>query len=142
MDKENRHGSGGFFNGFILGLLVGAGLVFLFGTNKGKKVLQMLLEQVEESTELSDLLEIPEGEEEEYFDAIEESPEETSFRESEEREMELSEEPEEDDDIRHEFQNGHHHEHHEHHEHREEVHHKPVAKVKRFFRGSSKKLVS
>lgn len=118
MDHENKHGGSGFFNGFILGLLVGAGLVFLFGTAKGKRVLQMLLEQVEENTELSELLEIPEGEEDEYFDAIEEEPE-----------MELADEPEED--IRHEFQNGHKHE-----------EHKPAAKVKRFFRGPSKKLVS
>lgn len=120
MEHDNRHGGGGFFNGFILGLLVGAGLVFLFGTAKGKKVLQMLLEQVEENTELSELLEIPEGEEDEYFDAIEEEPE-----------MELSEEP----DIRHEFQKGSH-------MRESEKSHKPVAKVKRFFRGPSKKLVS
>lgn len=122
MDHDNRqHSSGGFFNGFILGLLVGAGLVFLFGTSKGKRVLQMLLEQVEENTELSELLEIPEGEEDEYFDAIEEEPE-----------MRMEEEPK--DEIRHVFQNGHHHD--------DEKSHKPVAKVKRFFRGPSKKLVS
>lgn len=129
MDRENRHGGPGFFNGFILGLLVGAGLVFLFGTSKGKRVLQMLLEQVEENTELSDLLEIPEGEEEEYFDAVEEepgmeSPKGTSFREAAETEHE----------VKHEFQNGHHHE--------EAQPHKPVSKVKRFFRGPSKKMVS
>ena len=120
MEHDNRHSGGGFFNGFILGLLVGAGLVFLFGTAKGKKVLQMLLEQVEENTELSELLEIPEGEEDAYFDAIEEEPE-----------MELSEKS---DEIRHEFQKGSHSQ--------AEKSHKPVAKVKRFFRGPSKKLVS
>lgn len=123
MDHDNRHGGSGFFNGFILGLLVGAGIVFLFGTAKGKRVLQMLLEQVEENTELSELLEIPEGEEDEYFDAIEADPED-----------EIAAEPTEED-IRHEFQNGH--------KNGETSHaHKPVAKVKRFFRGSSKKLVS
>ncbi len=131
MDKENRHGSSGFFNGFILGLLVGAGLVFLFGTSKGKRVLQMLLEQVEENTELSELLEIPEGEEEEYLGAIEEDPD-----------MEMEEQPasknhpsfDEREELRHQFQNGHHHE--------ESRSPKPVAKVKRFFRGPSKKMVS
>lgn len=68
----SEHKGSSFFNGFILGLLLGAGLVFLFGTNKGRKVLQMLLEQVEENTELSELLEIPEGEEEEYMEGLEE----------------------------------------------------------------------
>lgn len=131
MDDHRHHGGSGFFNGFVLGLLVGAGLVFLFGTSKGKKVLQMLLEQVEENTELADLLEIPEGEEEEYFDAIEEEPEEvdkspkgTSFSEAA---------PEEEERYVREV-----------HTHHEEKKHspKPVAKIKRFFRGSPKKLVS
>lgn len=120
MENGNKSG-GGFFNGFILGLLVGAGLVFLFGTQKGKRVLQLLLEQVEENTELSDLLEIPEDEDEEYFDAIEEEPEE-------ELEPHHEEEPEEVDMP---VRNG---------------HHSPVAKttakVKRFFKGSPKKLIS
>lgn len=130
MDEHRHHGGPGFFNGFILGLLVGAGLVFLFGTSKGKKVLQMLLEQVEENTELSDLLEIPEGEEEEYFDAIEEDSEEVSPRGtsfSEEDEVEDEERPV--------------HEVHAHHQ-EKKTSVKPVAKIKRFFRGSPKKLVS
>lgn len=117
MENEHKHHGGGFFNGFILGLLVGAGLVFLFGTSKGKRVLQMLLEQVEENTQLSELLEIPEGEDESYFDAIEEEPE------MEEERPQVKESP----------SNGH----------KMEEHHsqKPIAKVKRFFRGP-KKMVS
>lgn len=63
MNEQHHHGSGGFVNGFVLGLLVGAGLVFLFGTSKGKRVLQMLLDQVEENTAISELLEMPEDEE-------------------------------------------------------------------------------
>lgn len=109
--EEHRHHGSGFFNGFVLGLLVGAGLVFLFGTSKGKRVLQMLLDQVEENTQLSELLEMPEDEEEELM-GIEEEPV-----------------------VVH-----HHHEDHEDHE-VEEPLVRPVAKVKRFFRGS-KKLVS
>lgn len=103
--NEHHHGPG-FLNGFILGLLMGAGLMFLFGTNKGRKVLQMLLEQVEENTSVSDLLEMPEEEEEEeYMDGVEEEPE---------QEMDVKESKPQ----------------------------KVTAKVKRFFKGASKKLVS
>lgn len=70
--NQEHHGNS-FVNGFVLGLLVGASLVFLFGTNKGKKVLQMLLDQVEENTAISDILEMPEDEDE--FVGIEEEPE-------------------------------------------------------------------
>src|SRR6185437_6183803 len=95
----------GFFNGFVLGLLVGAGIVFLFGTQKGRRVLELLLEQVEESTELSDLLEIPEDEE--YEEVI--APKEEK-------------------------------------KHTEKPSHSPVAKttarVKRFFKGSPKRVIS
>lgn len=114
--EEHKHHGGGFFNGFILGLLVGAGLVFLFGTNKGKRVLQMLLEQVEENTQLSELLEMPDSEEEEYMEGLEEEP---SSAEGYGR----AEEPEEE-------------------VHKESKPHKTVAKVKRFFKGAPKKLVS
>src|SRR5574338_1113645 len=73
MNQHEHHG--GFVNGFILGLCVGAGLVFLFGTNKGKKILQMLLDQVEENTAISDLLEMPEDEDEYIGIEEEEEPE-------------------------------------------------------------------
>jgi len=38
----NNHQGGRFMDGFILGLLVGGIAVFLFGTEKGKKVLHSL----------------------------------------------------------------------------------------------------
>lgn len=109
MEGERHHG-GGFFNGFILGLLMGAGLVFLFGTNKGRKVLQMLLEQVEENTTVSDILEMPEDEEE-YMESS--SAKEYASDEVEEDEHTVESKPQ-----------------------------RAVAKVKRFFKGSPKKLVS
>ncbi|HYK09126.1 MAG TPA: YtxH domain-containing protein [Candidatus Eisenbacteria bacterium] len=105
--NDQRHHGGGFFNGFVLGLIIGAGLVFLFGTSKGKRVLQMLLDQVEENTAISELLEMPEDEEDDFvMDARDEEPVEEHR-----------------------------------HIHEEESSTRPVAKVKRFFRGS-KKLVS
>lgn len=120
---QNEHKGGGFFNGFILGLLVGAGLVFLFGTQKGKRVLQLLLEQVEENTELSDLLEMSDDEEEgEYYDAVEAEPEEIEAMEEELPRHAESTHP-----------NGHSH---------EEKISKPVSKVKRFFKGAHKRMVS
>lgn len=73
--SEHNHGNG-FFSGFLLGLMVGAGLVFLFGTSRGKKVLQMLLDQVEENTAISELLEMPEDEDEYIGVEAEEDPEE------------------------------------------------------------------
>lgn len=117
MENEHRHhGGSGFFNGLVLGLLIGAGLVFLFGTNKGRKVLQMLLEQVEENTQLSELLEMPDDEDEEYMMGVEESAED-------EEPEEVKVAPREHHIV-------------------DEKPHKTVAKVKRFFRGSPKKLVS
>lgn len=60
MDKEQKHhhsGSGGFSNGFLLGAIVGGGLVFLVGTKKGKQVLKKLTENgFEGISELADLL--------------------------------------------------------------------------------------
>jgi|GEM_PF-2127296 len=117
----------GFFNGFVLGLLVGAGIVFLFGTQKGRRVLELLLEQVEESTELSDLLEIPEDEE--YEDMIEEEPEDelNDFSSKNDEKEEVIAPKEEK-------------------KHTEKPSHSPVAKttarVKRFFKGSPKRVIS
>ena len=42
MENNNHKSGGNFFSGFLLGALVGAGLVFLFGTEKGKKVLKAI----------------------------------------------------------------------------------------------------
>ena len=112
---NNEHHGGGFLNGFFFGLMVGAGLVFLFGTNKGRKVLQMLLDQIEENTELSELLEMPDGEEEEeYVDALEEEPE----QDEEVHEIKSKPKAETSKPAR------------------------AVAKVKRFFKGAPKKMVS
>lgn len=48
MDNNNpteSSGQGKFFNGFLLGLLVGAAVVFLLGTKKGKKLLKAISEE-------------------------------------------------------------------------------------------------
>lgn len=115
---NERHSGGGFFNGFILGLLVGAGLVFLLGTNKGKKVLQMLLDQVEENSAISELLEIPDDEEEEMMGIEAEEEEEPEFEKVEVEKPHVQA------------------------PHEEEKPHKVTAKVKRFFKGAPKKMVS
>lgn len=41
----NNQNGGRFMDGFILGLVVGGGAVFLFGTEKGKKILKALNEE-------------------------------------------------------------------------------------------------
>jgi gas vesicle protein len=44
--ENNHHKSGNnFLAGFVLGAVVGAGLVFLVGTKKGKKILKSLSEE-------------------------------------------------------------------------------------------------
>lgn len=48
-------GGGKFLPGFILGAIIGAGIVFLFGTKKGKKLLKLITE--EGIGNFSDLLE-------------------------------------------------------------------------------------
>lgn len=108
MSQEN-HGSS-FVNGFVLGLLVGASLVFLLGTNKGKRILQMLLDQVEENTAISELLEMPEDEE--GYVGLEEEPEEED-EEVPVKSKKMEQKPQ-----------------------------RAVAKVKRFFKGAPKKMVS
>ena len=107
----NEHHSNGFFSGFLFGLVVGAGLVFLFGTSRGKKVLQMLLDQVEENSAISELLEMPEDEDEYVGIEADEEPEDAPVKE------------EKHTSSGHKLE-------------------KPVAKVKRFFKGAPKKLVS
>lgn len=106
--SEEHHGSG-FVNGFVLGLLVGASVVFLLGTSKGKKVLQMLLDQVEENTAISELLEMPEDED--AYVGIEEEEEEPEEKMSKSKPV-------------------------------QEKSQRTVAKVKRFFKGTPKKMVS
>lgn len=74
MDNNPSAGSGhgsNFFSGFLLGALVGAGLVFLFGTKKGKKLLRIISEKgadnissiLEKAEKTADLAEIQEEDE-------------------------------------------------------------------------------
>ena len=71
MNKEHlpqHHGSGGFMNGLILGILIGAGLIFLFGTKRGKQVLKAITENgVESLSDLTEILQNTEFEDEEEF---------------------------------------------------------------------------
>lgn len=64
MNNNNHHG-GGFMNGFLWGLIIGGGLVFLLGTKKGKKIVKVISEGLEEASELGNLLEEEELEEDE-----------------------------------------------------------------------------
>ena len=43
-NKSTTSGQGNFFNGFLLGLLVGGFIVFLLGTKKGKRILKEISE--------------------------------------------------------------------------------------------------
>lgn len=42
---ENNNGGGKFLNGFLLGALIGGGIVFLLSSKKGKEVLKTLSEE-------------------------------------------------------------------------------------------------
>lgn len=55
--SDNRSGGGG---GFVFGLIIGGAIVFLLGTDKGRKILKSLTE--EGFGEISDMLEKAEGE--------------------------------------------------------------------------------
>ena len=70
MDNNNNQKEGKFFNGFLLGLLVGAAVVFLLGTKKGKKLLKSLSEDG-----LSNISDIFEEAEELEGDDVEEKSE-------------------------------------------------------------------
>lgn len=46
MEKNNTsQQSGGFMNGFLLGIIVGGAVIFLFVTKKGRKLLKVLTEE-------------------------------------------------------------------------------------------------
>jgi uncharacterized protein YwgA len=45
MDSNSKNSGNNFLAGFVLGSLVGAGIVFLVGTKKGKKILKSLSEE-------------------------------------------------------------------------------------------------
>lgn len=57
---ENKHkdGGSGFFTGFLLGMIVGAAVVFFLATKKGKKMLQKFSEEgLEGVSNLEELVE-------------------------------------------------------------------------------------
>ncbi|HEV2339607.1 MAG TPA: hypothetical protein VGT05_02440 [Patescibacteria group bacterium] len=76
---ENRHTHhSGFFNGLVIGMIIGAALVFFLGTKKGRELFQTLKEEgFEEFGSLKELFndEVEEAEEEEAMEtAKEEQP--------------------------------------------------------------------
>ena len=90
MDKNNQcqhdhHSGGNFGNGFIFGLIVGAAIVFLLGTKKGKEILKTLAENgFEGITGLTDLIDEDDemGEyEEDYEEEVEPIDQEVSQQE-------------------------------------------------------------
>lgn len=44
-ENTNDQSSGKFFNGFLLGAALGAGVIFLLGTEKGKKMVRALTDE-------------------------------------------------------------------------------------------------
>ena len=71
MDNNNNKNSGNnFFSGFLLGVLVGAAVVFLLGTKKGKRLLKTISEEGVDN--ISNILE--EASSSEELDEIEEKP--------------------------------------------------------------------
>ncbi|MBU2632552.1 YtxH domain-containing protein [Patescibacteria group bacterium] len=66
----HRPHGGNFINGFVFGLIMGAALVFLFGTKKGKKLLQILSEE-----KLEDFKEFLDKMEDDEFDEEKDNPE-------------------------------------------------------------------
>lgn len=63
---EQKHHGSGFMNGFILGAIVGAAIVFFLFTEKGRKLLRTITEEgLDGASELHDLL-AEDMDEEEY----------------------------------------------------------------------------
>lgn len=77
MNNNNNKSGNNFFNGFLLGLLVGAAIVFLLGTKKGKRLLKAISEEgienisniLEKTDKSVDLDEIINEEQEEALEA-------------------------------------------------------------------------
>lgn len=66
----NQGRSSGFLFGFLIGLVLGGGAVYLFGTKRGKKILRAISKGgLEELSSLGDLLE--KEEEEGFREAVE-----------------------------------------------------------------------
>ena len=55
MENKHSNGGGGFMNGLLLGILIGAALVFFLGTKKGKELLRTITEEgLEDFSELKE----------------------------------------------------------------------------------------
>ena len=80
MDKQCQHHNhgGSFMNGFLMGAIIGAAVVFFLFTEKGKKLLQTIIEEGSEGfSELREFIEEEMDEEDFMDDAVERvSPEE------------------------------------------------------------------
>lgn len=76
MDKHHHDHGGGFMNGFLLGAIIGAAVVFFLFTEKGKKLLKTITEEgIEGFADLQDLVEEEMEDEEGYEDdMVEEEP--------------------------------------------------------------------
>ena len=70
-NHNNNHHSSHLGSGFLLGVIVGAAIVFLFATKKGKKILKLLSEEG-----LKDIASALEGDGDYEEDEIERVPEE------------------------------------------------------------------
>lgn len=81
MNNNHNHHGNGFLNGFLWGAIIGGGVVFLLGTKKGKKLLKVITEGLEDVSEITDLLE--EDEFEDYEDQIKVSKKQTPEQEKE-----------------------------------------------------------
>ena len=74
MDNNNGKSNNNFLSGFILGALIGGAIVFLLGTEKGKKILKAIsdegldnlsdiLEKADKAANLDEVFEEEEGQE-------------------------------------------------------------------------------
>lgn len=113
MNNTQQDTGGKFFNGLVVGVIIGVAFMFLLSTKKGKKILKMLTEEGLEGVSSIEELLMDGGDEEVYEEVVEEEKEE-------------KEEP---------HTNGHVQTHHE-----QPVHATPkITKVRRFFRGLPKR---
>jgi gas vesicle protein len=92
---ENNKSNNNFFGGFLFGVLIGAAIVFLLGTEKGKKILKTISENgmdnldnlLEKAGKATDLDEVYEEEEDEIIpetkviarESVEEKPKTRRF---------------------------------------------------------------